>query len=164
MRWVVGISGQYPRREPGLAEELEPQVIRIFAARTPGSRMGGRDPDDVLFFPSTRDEGLGFTMVEVMPAGCAVVTTGSGGAMEIAALADLPLFPRDDPVALSQLLARVVTNRTKVSGIAFRGQKVALKGFSFERMIERWTATLRRLHEEKVAPHASRTVPTSTIG
>jgi glycosyltransferase involved in cell wall biosynthesis len=103
----------------------------------------------ILVFASARQEALGFVMIEAMLAGCAVVTTGSGGAMEIAALADLPLFPKDDPVALSQLLTRLATDSSEVARIASRGQEVALRDFSFDRMMERWTATLRRLQETK---------------
>jgi len=110
---------------------------------------------DVLVFPSTRPEGLPLTMIEAMLAGCAVLTTGSGGAMEIAALADLPLFPKDDPTALSRLLTQLVNDRSEVSRIASRGQEVALREFSFDRMMERWTTTLRRLHENKAALHSS---------
>jgi len=102
--------------------------------------------NDVLVFPSIRDEGLPLTMVEAMLAGCAVLTTGSGGAMEIATAADLPLFPKEDSVALSRLIARLVKHPEEVSRIAARGQEVALRDFSFDRMMERWMATLRQLH------------------
>jgi len=58
--------------------------------------------------------------------------------MEIASAADLPLFPKDDSVALSRLLARLATDRQEVLNIASRGQTVALRMFSFERMIGEW--------------------------
>ena len=102
---------------------------------------------DVLVFPSIRDEGLPLTMVEAMLAGCAVLTTGSGGALEIATAADLPLFPKEDSAALSRLLVRLVADKEEVSRIAARGQEIALRDFSFDRMMERWITTLRQLHE-----------------
>jgi glycogen(starch) synthase len=101
---------------------------------------------DVFVFPSTRPEGLPLTMVEAMLAGCAVLTTGSGGAMEIATLAELPVFPKGDSLALSGLLARIAVNREEVSDIAAHGQKVALREFDFDRMMQRWNETLERLH------------------
>ena len=104
---------------------------------------------DVLVFPSMRDEGLPLTMVEAMLAGCAVVTTGSGGAMEVAAAAHLPLFPKGDAVALSRLLGRLVAHPEEVLRIASRGQQVALSEFSFERMMERWATTLGRLQRAR---------------
>lgn len=117
-----------------------------FLGKMPHERMPGiYKRHDVLVFPSTREEGLPLTMVEAMLAGCAVLTTGSGGAMEIATLADLPLFPKDDARALSRLLAQLVTHREQVPRIAVRGQQIALQEFSFDRMIERWSATLQRL-------------------
>lgn len=104
---------------------------------------------DVLVFPSIREEGLPLTIVEAMLSGCAVVTTGSGGAMEIAALAELPLFPKNDSLALSQILTQLVTRREQVPEIALRGQGVALREFSFDKMMERWSATLQRLNGTK---------------
>jgi glycogen synthase len=100
---------------------------------------------DVLIFPSSRPEGLPLTMVEAMLAGCAVVTTGSGGAMEIAQLADLPLFPADDPDALSRVLVKLLLNRPEVLRIASHGQKVALQKFTSDRMMDRWTETLQKI-------------------
>lgn len=92
---------------------------------------------DVLVFASTRPEGIPLTMVEAMMAGCAVLTTGSGGAMEIAELANLPIFPKEDAVTLSRLLNDLVRDRAQVFEIAARGQKVALQEFSFSRMMGR---------------------------
>lgn len=93
---------------------------------------------DLFVFSSKRPEGLGFVSIEALLAGCAVITTGSGGAMEIASAANLPLFPKDDSVALSRLLARLANDRSEVLTIASRGQAVALQMFSFERMIGEW--------------------------
>ncbi len=76
---------------------------------------------DILVMPSLRKEGLPFTMMEAMLSGCAVVTTGSGGAMEIAQLADLPLFPKGDAQALSRILEGLICNRKKLEQIAKRG-------------------------------------------
>jgi glycosyltransferase involved in cell wall biosynthesis len=100
---------------------------------------------DLLVFPSMRDEGLPLTMVEAMLAGCAVVTTGSGGAMEVATAADLPLFPKGDAAALSRILAFMAAHPEQVREVASRGQNVAVRDFSFDRMMERWLATLGRI-------------------
>jgi glycosyltransferase involved in cell wall biosynthesis len=100
---------------------------------------------DVMVFTSTRPEGQGFTMVEAMVAGCAVLTTGSGGAMEIATLADLPVFPRNDSVALSNLLTQLVADRERVREIAKRGQRVALRELSADQMVSQVEAMLLRI-------------------
>ncbi len=101
----------------------------------------------VLISASLRREGLPMNMMEAMCAGCAVVTTGSGGAIEIADLADLPIFPKDHPVALSRLIARLVRNPEAVSEIAKRGQDMVLRKFTFERMMQNFCNTLRALCE-----------------
>jgi spore coat protein SA len=110
---------------------------------------------DLLVFPSMRDEGLPLTMVEAMLAGCAVVTTGSGGAMEVATAADLPLFPRGDAAALSRTLALMVEDRGKVLEVASRGQKAASSEFTFDRMMDRWLETLERIHQDASAARAA---------
>ena len=103
---------------------------------------------DLFVFSSKRPEGLGFVSIEALLAGCAVVTTGSGGAMEIASAANLPLFPKDDSVALGRLLTRLTRDRTEVLTIASRGQAVALKMFSFERMIGEWMRVFEDLSRQ----------------
>jgi glycosyltransferase involved in cell wall biosynthesis len=98
-----------------------------------------------------RDEGLPLTMVEAMLAGCAVITTGSGGAMEVATAADLPLFPKGDAAALSRILEFMVGHPETVLEVATRGQVAALRDFTFDRMMERWLATLGRIHREALS-------------
>ena len=92
-------------------------------------------------------------MVEAMLAGCAVLTTGSGGAIEVAELAKLPLIPKADPVALTKLLTELVTNPEELNEIAMRGQEVAREEFSFDVMIPRWEATLARVRARHAHAH-----------
>jgi glycosyltransferase involved in cell wall biosynthesis len=99
---------------------------------------------DVFVFASSRQEGFGFVVVEAMLAGCAVLTTGSGGSQEIARAADLPQFSAGDARALSDLLATLVGDRAELHRIAVKGQAVALREFTFDRMMEKWNASLRR--------------------
>lgn len=100
---------------------------------------------DVLIAPSLRKEGLPLSMAEAMLSGCAVVTTGSGGAMEIAELADLPLFPKGDAPALTRILEDLVHNRDTLDRIARRGQEIALREFSSDRMRERLCTTFEKI-------------------
>ena len=106
---------------------------------------------DVLAFTSTRPEGLPFTMVEAMLSGCAVLTTGSGGAMDIATAASLPLFPKEDARALGSLLARLSKNRAELRTIAERGQRVAQREFSADLMIDRLDHTLQRVAKSPIS-------------
>ena len=104
---------------------------------------------DVLIAPSLRKEGLPLNMVEAMLSGCAVVTTGSGGAMEIAQLADLPLFPKGNALVLRGLLERLIANRLELRRIAIQGQEVALREFSSDRMVDHFCAAFQSLYEQK---------------
>lgn len=104
---------------------------------------------DLLIAPSLRKEGLPFTMMEAMLSGCAVVTTGSGGAMEIARLGDLPLFPKGDALALSRFIEGIITDRRALEVIAKRGQEVALREFSSDQMIKRFLHTFEELYKKK---------------
>ncbi len=102
---------------------------------------------DLLITPSLRKEGLPFTMMEAMLSGCAVVTTGSGGAIEIARLADLPLFPKADAAALSRVLEDLIADRRALARIAKRGQEVALREFTSDRMTDRFVEVFQGLCE-----------------
>ena len=95
------------------------------------------------------------TMLEAMCAGCAVITTGSGGAIEIADIAHLPIFPKDHPVALSRLIARLVLDRELVFQTAMRGQQVVLRNFTFARMMADLIQTFRALCTERHDKHGS---------
>ena len=124
-----------------------------FLGQIPHEQMPGLyKQHHVLVFPSTREEGLPLTMIEAMLSGCAVVTTGSGGAMEVATLADLPVFPKNNSAALSHLITQLVTHREQVPEIASRGQKIALQEFSLDRMMRRFGETLDRIYTD----HATR--------
>lgn len=100
---------------------------------------------DLLVFPSTRGEGLPLVMAEAMVAGCAVITTGSGGAQEIAELARLPIFPKEDSFALARLLESLVEHPERLQELAMNGQTVALRELTLEKMIEQWECTLLRI-------------------
>jgi glycosyltransferase involved in cell wall biosynthesis len=131
-------------RELALDRGLADRVT--FLGRVSHERMAETYKEhDVLVFPSMRDEGLPLTMVEAMLAGCAVLTTGSGGAETVAVAAELPRFPKGGSEDLGRLLAFLASDPEEVSRLAARGQLVALEEFSFDRMMERWIATLERI-------------------
>jgi glycosyltransferase involved in cell wall biosynthesis len=159
-RIALSVAGagqvEYEKHVKEQVEALRLTGCVTFLGKVPHGDMPGLyKGHDVLVFPSMRDEGLPLTMVEAMLAGCAVVTTGSGGAMEVARAADLPLFPKGDAAALSQVLAFMVAHREKVREVASRGQQAALRNFTFDRMMERWLATLGRIHDDALcAPGA----------
>ena len=83
VRLTVAGSGnvEYEQRVKKLVSSLGLADRVTFLGRVSHGEMARTYREqDVLVFPSMRDEGLPLTMVEAMLAGCAVVTTGSGGA------------------------------------------------------------------------------------
>ena len=152
---VVGAgSAEYLEHIKTRVEELRLGNCVTFHGKMPHEQMPQiYKSHDVLVFPSIRDEGLPLTMVEAMLAGCAVATTGSGGAMEVATAAELPLFEKEDAVALSRIVARFVGQPDEVARVAARGQRAALSDFSFDHMMQRWLATLQRLHHTALHGH-----------
>jgi glycosyltransferase involved in cell wall biosynthesis len=82
-------------------------------------------------------------MVEGMLAGCCVLTTGSGGAAEIAAAADLPVFPAGSATYLEHLLQRTRRDRGWMVTKARTGQRVAKSRFTLERMANEYEAVFR---------------------
>lgn len=105
---------------------------------------------DLLIFASVRPEGFGLVVTEALCAGCAVITTGSGGAIEIADVAGLPVFPQRHPVALSRLLSELIADPERVSEIACRGQQVVLERFTFDRMMDEFSRMLTGLRERRI--------------
>lgn len=151
-RIALSVAGagqvEYERRVKKQVEALRLTECVTFHGKVPHADMPSLyRAHDLLVFPSMRDEGLPLTMVEAMLAGCAVVTTGSGGAIEVARAADLPLFAKGDPVALTRVLTFMMAHPEEVREVASRGQRIALMEFGVDRMLERWLATLGRIHQ-----------------
>ena len=66
-------------------------------------------------------------------------------AMDVAIAAGLPLFPKDDSVALGRLLVRLVSDRPYLREIAARGQLVAQREFNADLMVDRLESMLLRI-------------------
>jgi glycosyltransferase involved in cell wall biosynthesis len=136
----------YYERIERRVNELGLQDTVTFLGKVPHAEMAQVfKSHDLLVFLSTREEGLPLVMVEAMLAGCAVLTTGSGGAIEIAKIADLPLLPKGDSLVLANMLAAYVRYRTALEELAARGQRIALKEFGLETMMGRWNDRLQKL-------------------
>ena len=134
--YVEGIRTNIGRL--GLADRVR------FLGRMPHEAMPGvYGAHHVLVSATNRAEGLPMAMMEAMCAGCAVITTGSGGAIEIAEAAGLPLFPKDDPESLSRLIARLAADPRWVFEVAIRGQEAVLEHFTFARMADALLKTLQ---------------------
>jgi glycosyltransferase involved in cell wall biosynthesis len=143
-----GFEPIFPRNMRQKVEDLGLSKQVIFV----GKRSYDQMPEiyrchDVLIAPSLRKEGLPLTMTEAMLSGCAVVTSGSGGAIEIAQMAGLPLFPKGNAPALSEILENLILDRQRVEQIGRRGQRVAMREFSSDRMVQRVCQTFEQLFQ-----------------
>jgi len=75
-----------------------------------------------IFLSSSRSEGFGLPGLEAMAAGCAVVTTDSGGVRDYAHHRQTALVvPPDDPDALSSALVQMLSDRTLRDELAQHG-------------------------------------------
>ena len=143
---ATGVHEDYYRQVVARVQELGLTEIVKFAGRVGHDEMARIYKNhDLLVFTSTRPEGLPLVMAEAMVAGCAVVTTGSGGAQEIADLGHLPVFPKGDSQALANLLEQLAVDPDRLREIADRGQAAALRELTLEGMIGNWEQTLSRL-------------------
>jgi hypothetical protein len=88
-------------------------------------------------------------MMEAMLAGCCVLTTGAGGAAEVALAANLPIFAAESPLYLAHILLRMELDREWMCTHARYGQKVALEKFTFTRMIDEINYLLRRVTDRE---------------
>lgn len=140
------VAQSNPGARPAYEQEINERIRALglsstvtFLGKIPHDRMANVYQNaHALVFASTRREGLPLTMTEAMCAGCAVITTGSGGAIELADQADLPIFPKDHPVALSRLLVTLEANRGLVYQVAQRGQEVVLRKFTLQQMMDKF--------------------------
>jgi glycosyltransferase involved in cell wall biosynthesis len=140
------VFGEYITGIKKRIEQLGLSNTITFCGKVPYGEMPKLYRDHhVLISATTLDEGLPLTMMEAMCAGCAVITTGSGGAIEIADKAEIPLFPINHPLALSRLIAGLAKNRPLVYQIGVKGQKAVLQEFTFNRMMSRICTTLQSL-------------------
>lgn len=143
---ATGVHDNYYRQVVSQVRELGLTEMVRFTGKVGHDDMARLYKNhDLLVFTSTRPEGLPLVMAEAMVAGCAVITTGSGGAQEIADLGQLPVFPKGDSRALARLLEQLVTNHDLLREIAERGQVAALRELTLEGMIESWECTLAQL-------------------
>lgn len=143
--WHGHDGGPYGTRVRGLVERL---LDRGVAVRAPGHVVRQDVPAelrraDVHVVPSGWDEPFGLTTLEGMASGLAVVATATGGTPEVVGDAGV-LVPRNDPGALADALARLVTDREALQHARVAARRRA-ETFTWDRT---WAA----LHGEGTRP------------
>jgi glycosyltransferase involved in cell wall biosynthesis len=85
---------------------------------------------------SSRDEGLGTTLLDAMLAGVPIVATAAGGVMELVRDGvEALLVPIGDGAALGQAVAQVLGNAALRAGLADAGRR-RVRQFSVEATVE----------------------------
>ena len=91
--------------------------------------------DADLFVMSSREEGLGTSVLDAMARGIPVASTTAGGLPEMLGDGAGLLVPVGDPIALADVVERIVTQPALRQQLGERGRE-AVRGFSAARMAE----------------------------
>jgi glycosyltransferase involved in cell wall biosynthesis len=86
---------------------------------------------NILVLASRHDEGFGLVVAEAMERGCVVVSTRSGGAVEIIEDGSCGLLvPKRDPKALAAALSRLAKDPIFLENLASTGRKRVVEKFN----------------------------------
>ena len=133
LHWVV--AGEGPER-PALERlrgelRLEGRVHLLGHIPDPARLVADAD----LFVMSSRQEGLGTSVLEAMALGIPVASTAAGGLPEMLQDGAGVLAPPGDPDALADAVARVLAEPGLARALAERASR-AVEGFTAARMAE----------------------------
>jgi glycosyltransferase involved in cell wall biosynthesis len=133
LHWVIAGEGE-------LRSNLKAQIDRLgLTARV--HLMGHlASPERLIadadvFVMSSREEGLGTSVLEAMALGIPVASTSAGGLPEMLAPDSGLLVPTSDPGALAEAVGRIIENPETGAALAERARTTVLR-FSDVRMAE----------------------------
>ena len=133
------LVGEGPLREPlkGLAAQLGVgHLVHLLGQRNDVHRV--LPSLDVFALPSL-SEGLSNTIIEAMATGLPVVSTRVGGADELVREGETGhLVPPDDPQALADALARILTSGEHAVQMGSQSLKRARQQFGLDRMVSEY--------------------------
>jgi glycosyltransferase involved in cell wall biosynthesis len=133
LHWVVAGEGpERPALERLRAElHLDGRVHFLGHIRDPARLIADAD----LFVMSSREEGLGTTVLDAMALGIPVASTAAGGLPEMLQDGAGVLAPPGDPDALADAVARVLAGPGLARALTERASS-AVEGFTAARMAE----------------------------
>ncbi len=160
VRAAAALASRFPRTRFTIAGQvLEPDTFlelqRLVHELNLGERL--RFVGDVkqlrehlassdLFVLPSRSEGFSNAILEAMAASLPVVATDVGGNSE--AVKDGVnglLVPPEDPVALAEAIARLLSNPAEARAMGMAGRSLVVKKFTSEVMIEQTACAYRRV-------------------
>jgi glycosyltransferase involved in cell wall biosynthesis len=133
LHWVVAGEGTERERLGRLVSDLGLTPCVHFLGHIPDPARLVADAD--LFIMSSREEGLGTSVLEAMALGIPVASTTAGGLPEMLQDGAGVLAPPSDPEALAAAVARLLTEPGLARSVAARAN-VAVERFSAARMAE----------------------------
>jgi glycosyltransferase involved in cell wall biosynthesis len=133
LHWVVAGEGEL---RPALETQIEQLGLRARVhlmghVASPERLIAEAD----VFVMSSRQEGLGTSVLEAMALGIPVASTTAGGLPELLGADSGMLVPPSDPVALAEAVACILENRDLAAGLAEKARTTVLR-FSDLRMAE----------------------------
>jgi glycosyltransferase involved in cell wall biosynthesis len=133
LHWVVAGRGQ-------LREQLETQIRRLGLGERVHLIGHVDEPERLiadadLFVMSSREEGLGTTVLEAMALGIPIASTSAGGLPELLGQGAGLLVPPRDPAALAEAVAGILEDAELGRGLVGRAQEEVLR-FTDRRMAE----------------------------
>jgi glycosyltransferase involved in cell wall biosynthesis len=142
LHWVIAGEGpQRPALQRLCAElGLDGRVHFLGHLQEPARLIA----DANCFVMSSREEGLGTSVLEAMALGTPVASTTAGGLPEMLHAGAGLLVPSADPAALAQAVARLVSEPTLAREVSLKGS-IAVQGFTAERMAEAVATVYRSL-------------------
>jgi glycosyltransferase involved in cell wall biosynthesis len=113
---------------------------------------------DLIVHSTTKEEGLGNSMIEAMALGRALVATDVGPVREIAGLEDALLVPPGDPSALASAILHALENDAATKARIARARSTVELKFSSNAMVDAYlqitrcpTARSRKTHHNATA-------------
>lgn len=151
--WMLLVVGSGPEREAmeKRAEELDLRDRLRIEDGVPHEEVPAlMGLLDAMVLPSLTTshwkEQFGRVLTEAMACGVPVVGSDSGAIPEVIGEAGR-VVPEGDPRALGEVLAALARDEGERERLAAAGRRRVLEHFSWERVVDRWTAAWRGLHE-----------------
>ena len=145
------IAGDGPERATlvELSEKLGITTNVSFLGHLPKEKMDARFAQAwVQVVPSLWAEPFGLVAIEAMMRGTAVIASSMGGLGEIVEHGKTGfLVPPNDPHALAENLAELLSDRTKAESMGRSGRDVAEARFSLTRQCEQFTTIYQEMLE-----------------
>jgi glycosyltransferase involved in cell wall biosynthesis len=118
----------------------------LFPGEIPREELTGvYDEHDILIFPSLFEEALTMTILEAMSCGLSVVSTATGGNVEVIRdRKNALVFERKDSAACAAHIIELMEDPQLFERLSREGRRTVEEGFQIEGMIDRLESSLQQ--------------------